>query len=99
MNRDNTVVPREVFVEISHAADGREMESPYPEAEQIARLARHRKAMADFVAAAVAKAGPRDWPEDYPHDNGQYLNTCCGCNHIFTGHKRRNECKICARPQ
>ena len=57
---------------------------------------RCEKAQAEALVFAVRNAGPRDWPEDFSHDNGRYLNTCCGCNHIFTGHKRRNECKVCA---
>jgi hypothetical protein len=92
-------VPRSVFVKVEHTADGQETESPYPAAEQMDRLARHRKAAQDFLGAAIANAGPRDWPEDFKHDNGQYLNTCCGCNQIFTGYKRRIECKLCAKTE
>lgn len=41
-------------------------------------------------------AGPGDWPEDFAHDNGRYLCTCCGCHRQFTGYKRRVVCKVCA---
>lgn len=39
---------------------------------------------------------PGDWPEDFSHENGCYMNRCCGCCLIFHGHKRRVECKVCA---
>jgi len=38
----------------------------------------------------------RSWPEDYELDNGRYFNTCCNCERLFLGHKRRIECKACA---
>lgn len=41
-------------------------------------------------------ASPRDWPEDYAHENGCYLRTCCACHQTFTGYKRRMVCKVCA---
>ena len=37
----------------------------------------------------------RDWPEDFPHENGQYMNTCHVCKNTFIGHKRRVVCKVC----
>lgn len=40
----------------------------------------------------------RDWPEDFEHENGNYSNTCCMCQKTFTGHKRRNVCKVCSLP-
>lgn len=39
---------------------------------------------------------PRDWPEDFPHDNGMYMCKCSVCGEQFTGHKRRVVCKVCA---
>ena len=36
-----------------------------------------------------------DWPEDFPHENGQYMNTCHVCKNTFIGHKRRVVCKVC----
>ena len=42
--------------------------------------------------------GWRDWPEDFAHENGQYLGWCEVCGHHFYGHKRRLTCKLCAKP-
>lgn len=42
---------------------------------------------------------PRNWVEDYPHDNGQYMNRCLSCRRIFIGYKRRITCKLCASTQ
>lgn len=44
--------------------------------------------------AIVEKRG--DWPEDFTHENGQYINHCSTCGETFTGHKRRPTCKVCA---
>lgn len=38
----------------------------------------------------------RDWPEDFEHENGEYMNTCCECRNTFAVHKRRVVCKACA---
>lgn len=38
---------------------------------------------------------PRNWTEDYPHENGMYLNKCFQCEKYFFGHKRRPMCKEC----
>jgi hypothetical protein len=38
----------------------------------------------------------RDWPEDFEHENGNYICRCVGCKQLFVGHKRRVECKVCA---
>lgn len=37
----------------------------------------------------------RDWPEDFPHENGNYENYCFRCGETFLGHKRRMTCKKC----
>ena len=37
----------------------------------------------------------RNWPEDYPHENGCYQNKCSICGSIFLGMKRRPVCKVC----
>lgn len=37
----------------------------------------------------------RNWPEDAPHENGNYYCTCCHCGESFVGHKRRVVCKVC----
>lgn len=38
---------------------------------------------------------PRNWTEDYPHENGNYICFCKTCNNTFIGHKRRILCKEC----
>lgn len=38
----------------------------------------------------------RDWTEDFPHENGNYLCICAICGQRFLGHKRRAACKDCA---
>ncbi|QRE00165.1 hypothetical protein [Burkholderia phage BCSR5] len=40
-------------------------------------------------------ADKRNWPEDFPHDNGCYQNSCITCGGLFLGHKRRLLCKQC----
>ncbi len=39
---------------------------------------------------------PRDWPKDFPHENGNYAHVCLACKNAFLGHKYRRICKICA---
>ena len=39
----------------------------------------------------------RDWPEDYPLENGNYNCTCSVCNKPFMGHKRRLVCRSCQK--
>jgi len=36
-----------------------------------------------------------NWPEDYTHENGNYVNKCCRCENYFIGYKRRVVCKLC----
>ena len=36
-----------------------------------------------------------DWPDDWPHDNGQYFCTCIPCGSRFIGYKRRHVCRKC----
>lgn len=62
-------------------------------AERVAHLAQA------FLAERQANAGPRDWPADFAHENGDYLNVCIACNQVFSGHKRRIECRLCERPR
>ena len=38
---------------------------------------------------------PKDWPEDYPGENGCYENLCVYCKSKFYGHKLRAVCKEC----
>ena len=49
-------------------------------------------------AAPSPQAAPRDWPEDFAGENGNYWNTCSTCGHPFIGYKRRLSCKVCAAP-
>lgn len=37
----------------------------------------------------------KDWPQDYTHENGFYMNACCLCGATFMGHKRRVVCGLC----
>lgn len=47
-----------------------------------------------------AKTSPdRDWPEDFGHENGNYLCHCHWCHRRFLGHKRRVSCRVCAQQQ
>lgn len=41
-------------------------------------------------------SSPRNWTEDFPFENGQYICRCAHCKHLFLGHKRRGSCKSCA---
>lgn len=38
---------------------------------------------------------PKDWPEDFSHENGNYMCRCVSCKGDFVGHKRRVVCKQC----
>lgn len=38
---------------------------------------------------------PRNWPEDFPDENGKYVNQCRYCAHMFMGNKHRRICKEC----
>lgn len=37
----------------------------------------------------------KNWKEDYPHENGNYICRCTMCGSLFYGHKRRVICKVC----
>lgn len=37
----------------------------------------------------------KNWEEDYPYENGNYINKCIECKGYFFGHKRRYICKEC----
>lgn len=41
------------------------------------------------------KPTEHDWPEDFPHENGNYENKCGQCSATFFGYKRRMTCKAC----
>lgn len=38
----------------------------------------------------------RSWPEDFEHENGEYMCRCAACTQTFVGYKRRSCCKLCA---
>ena len=38
---------------------------------------------------------PRNWPEDFEHENGMYYCRCVHCKEQFIGYKRRVVCKEC----
>lgn len=38
-----------------------------------------------------------DWPEDFDHENGNYLSKCYACGNYFIGHKRRFTCRKCVK--
>ncbi len=40
---------------------------------------------------------PKDWKEDFSHENGQYVCVCCHCEALFYGHKRRVVCRQCTK--
>lgn len=40
---------------------------------------------------------PRDWPEDFTDENGNYHCLCSICGNRFIGYKRRIICKLCSR--
>lgn len=39
---------------------------------------------------------PKNWTEDYQHENGKYICHCVICDEYFFGYKRRVVCKECA---
>jgi hypothetical protein len=47
-------------------------------------------------SALLGEPTPHDWPEDWPHENGDYECRCCMCNARFVGYKRRVVCRSCA---
>jgi len=65
-------------------------------------LHRVRNFLKEFAEAkptnteAVEEQKKRDWPEDYSHENGNYMNFCKKCDKEFFGHKRRTRCKLCS---
>ena len=55
-----------------------------------------QQAQADaYMAERKAAATAHDWPQDFAHEHGQYLNTCVNCIRTFIGHKRRSLCRAC----
>ena len=50
-------------------------------------------------AAGPFHASPRDWTEDFAHENGSYMYRCFTCGSQFFGYKRRVTCRVCAQPE
>lgn len=44
----------------------------------------------------IPDSASMNWTEDYPHENGNYCNTCGSCKRLFLGHKRRIRCRDCS---
>ncbi len=42
-----------------------------------------------------SQTDPKNWTEDFSHENGNYICTCCYCGGQFLGHKRRVVCNVC----
>jgi hypothetical protein len=40
-------------------------------------------------------AGPKDWPQDFSHENGNYMCRCVFCKGNLIGHKRCVVCREC----
>lgn len=51
---------------------------------------KHRQNLID-----VLQESPRNWTEDFQHENGLYMCKCIKCREYFYGHKRRVVCKVC----
>lgn len=65
--------------------------------EQVAEWGKHQVPVAfGYKLLKDTTHGQRSWPEDASHENGNYYNTCCDCDRVFTGHKRRHICRVCA---
>ncbi|BDD79907.1 hypothetical protein [Burkholderia phage FLC9] len=79
---------------------------PSPEAAKasatVAGLQADRSKLDSAIVAAFNRQHPgsfaRNWPEDFPHENGMYECICLHCRHHFLGYKRRMTCKSCANP-
>lgn len=50
----------------------------------------------DLLIHQFIKQSPQDWPEDFSHENGNYVCTCVHCGRLFYGHKRRVTCRVCS---
>ncbi len=49
------------------------------------------------MPVTTVKPTEHDWPEDWIHENGNYMRNCIHCATRFFGHKRRVTCKQCAQ--
>lgn len=59
--------------------------------ERFARIAEPKKEDDPFKLVEMC-----NFPEDYAHENGNYINKCHSCGFYFKGHKRRVTCKMCS---
>lgn len=62
----------------------------------IAHVDHGKTSLAATLALLLQKPSPRNWSEDFEHENGNYACVCHSCDHTFYGHKRRVACKVCA---
>ena len=51
----------------------------------------------NLLAERMVTARLCDWPDDFPHENGNYNCKCSTCQRWFIGHKRRVTCRECAQ--
>ena len=49
----------------------------------------------DYHFENLVKHPEGNYPEDRLLENGNYLNKCIKCGHMFVGYKRRVICKTC----
>jgi len=54
------------------------------------------EAAEQFTRDMQLHASPRDWPDDFPMENGAYHGRCVVCHLDFVGHKGRGVCRVCA---
>lgn len=59
-----------------------------PSPDSLSENERHMRQINSFAG---------NWIEDFPAENGNYLNFCPDCQRYFLGHKRRVTCKLCAQ--
>jgi hypothetical protein len=67
---------------------------------RLQQLQQDRAALDSAIVVGFNRRHPgsfaRNWPEDFPHENGMYECICLHCKHHFLGYKRRMSCKSCA---
>ena len=56
----------------------------------------HTPGVETATPAQIPRDDPRNWTEDYPHENGNYMSTCGRCKRTFFGHKPRVWCRECS---
>jgi hypothetical protein len=63
--------------------------------EDFEKIIEWTKLMNKIKTQILDLASPKNWIEDYPHENGNYVNKCIQCGEFFLGHKRRVICREC----